>query len=80
MHHRLWLQAVLKASGFRAAFSYVLEMKQLDDQLEMATKDVKRAAARGLGPPLKATEVKLGTLVEACRWSSSTFALAGTKA
>lgn len=59
--------AVLKASGFRAAFSYVLEMKQFhirskfawDDQLEMATKDVKRAAARGLGPPLKATEVKL---------------------
>lgn len=49
----------MKASGFRAAFSYVLEMKQLDDQLEMATKDVKRAAARGLGPPLKATEVKL---------------------
>lgn len=59
--------AILRASGYRAACSYVYEAKsrhvragyEWNDQLQMALTDAKRAAKRALGPPTRAEEVKL---------------------
>eukprot|EP00435_Cladocopium_sp_Y103_P027145 s3386_g6.t1 len=71
--------SVLRASNFRSTYSYLCEMRQLhmrsgfpwDSTLEIAVKDAKRAATRGIGPPVKAEEIPEDVLVKV--WNSGSL-------
>ena len=63
----LKVAAVLRASGYRAIVTLVSEAKSRhvkagyhwDAKLQSCMADVKRAATRAMGPPVRAEEVKL---------------------